>query len=208
MAGWSIALGVLSLACVGLGVVLTPIPVVGALFAFAAPALAIAGIITGGIAMARAKRAAVVAPVAAPPPAAAPSLAEPAVLPSEAAASPLEAPAPHPLTPVPRPTATAVTPPSSGAALTGVIISSVALLPALLTALTCGVCNALCATGQMQTHRNLQFDIQRSLPPPLEVPDAGSPRTDAGSRPQSDAPPPAFPAPPLDPGPSDTPQQP
>jgi hypothetical protein len=156
MAGLSILLGVLSLACVALGVLATPIPMVGALFSFAAPLLAIAGIIVGGLAMSRSQRAG------------------PPVTPGE-----------------PIPAA-----PARKVGLPGVIVSAVALLPALLTALTCGVCNALCSTGQIQTRRDFKFDIQRGLPPPAPPRDA----PDAGQEPGDPAaPPPVFPPPPLDP---------
>jgi hypothetical protein len=156
MAGLSILLGVLSLACVALGVLATPIPMLGALFSFAAPLLAIAGIIVGGLAMSRSQRAG------------------PPVTPGE---------------PVPVARAGKV-------GLPGVILSAVALLPALVTALTCGVCNALFSTGQIQTRRDFKFDIQRGLPPPAPPRDA----PDGGREPPADpgAPPPVFPPPPLD----------
>jgi len=176
MAALSIVLGVLSLACVALGVLFTPVPLMGAAFSFGAPALAIAGIVVGGIAMSRAKRSV--------------ALAAPQGLPNAGPSAPAQAPNPG----------------SSGVALTGVIVSALALLPALLTALTCGVCNAVFSTGQFQTQRNFQFNLQRGFPP---VPDAGPTRPeprqsgrgrDAGA-PDDDAPPPAFPAPPLRPEP-------
>jgi hypothetical protein len=156
MAGLSILLGVLSLACVALGVLATPIPVLGALFSFAAPLLAIAGIIVGGLAMSRSQQAGPLAPPGEPTPAA----------------------------------------PPRRVGLAGVIVSAIALLPALLTAMTCGVCNALCSTGQIQTRRDFKFDIQRGLPPPVQPRDT----PDAGRQPSDpDAPPPVFPPPPLDP---------
>jgi hypothetical protein len=158
MAALSILLGVLSLACVALGVLTTPIPVLGALFSFAAPLVAIAGIVVGGLAMSRSQQAAA-----------------------------------RPVTPgEPAPAAA----PTRRVGLPGVIVSAVALLPALLTAMTCGVCNALCSTGQIQTRRDFNFDIQRGRPPaapPRDTPDAGREPGDP------DAPPPVFPPPPLDP---------
>lgn len=154
MAWVSIGLGVLSLVCVGLGVLFTPLPVVGAVFAFGAPMLATAGIVTGGIALSRARSA----------------------------------------------RASASGAPYSGAApLTGVIISSVALLPALLTALTCGVCNALFSTAHIQSRGGTwslppdvagAFGSQRPRPA-----DSDEEESDAGAG--DDAPPPAFPAPPM-----------
>jgi hypothetical protein len=155
MAGLSILLGVLSLACVALGVLATPIPVLGALFSFAAPLLAIAGIIVGGLAMSRSQQAGPPVTPGAPAPAAAPRRV----------------------------------------GLPGVIVSAVALLPALLTAMTCGVCNAFFSTGQIQTRRDFKFDIQPGLPPPLQPRDT----PDAGREPgEPGAPPPVFPPPPLD----------
>jgi hypothetical protein len=157
MAALSILLGVLSLACVALGVLTTPIPVLGAMFSFAAPLLAIAGIVVGGLAMSRSQQA------------------------GQPAAPAETAPAAAPVRRV---------------GLPGVIVSAVALLPALLTAMTCGVCNALCSTGQIQTRRDFKFDIQPVPPPastPQDTPDAG------GEPGNPDAPPPVFPPPPLDP---------
>jgi hypothetical protein len=173
MPALSTVLGVLSLVCIALGVLTTPIPVLGALFSFCAPALAIAGIIVGGLAMSRAKQA---ARRRAPAQSDAGEAAAPG-LPEE----------------------------SRNSGRTGVIISAVALLPALLTAMTCGVCNALCSTGQIRTQRDFQFNVQRG---PIDArPDAG-PRPDAGrpdapvpsdaARPSDEAPPPVFPPPPLD----------
>ncbi|HKP58170.1 MAG TPA: hypothetical protein VJV78_15665 [Polyangiales bacterium] len=52
----SILLSALAVVCAGVGVLTTPIPKIGLIFAFGAPALAIAGIMVGGSAMSRAKR--------------------------------------------------------------------------------------------------------------------------------------------------------
>jgi hypothetical protein len=159
MKAWSILLGVLALVSTGLGVLTTPLPVIGAVFSFGAPALAIAGVITGGVAMSRAKREG-------------------------------------------KPT---------DAATAGVVVSGLAFIPALLTALTCGVCNALCSAGEVQTHRSFDYRIGVQAPdggvglpppPPLApLPDPpGGPSQPAPSEPapaQPGAPPPAFPPPPL-----------
>jgi hypothetical protein len=53
----SILLSALAVVCAGVGVLTTPIPKLGLIFAFGAPALALAGIILGGSAMSKAKRA-------------------------------------------------------------------------------------------------------------------------------------------------------
>jgi hypothetical protein len=162
MAVGSIVLAALSLVSIGLGVLTTPIPVVGAIFSFGAPTLAIAGVITGGLAMSRARRENR----------------------------------------------------SRDLALAGVITSAICFVPALITALTCGVCNALCSTGRIETRRDFHFNIQQGTggsqagragqggsaePLTLPPPPGGKPRApsghDAGPR---DAPPPAFPPPPID----------
>lgn len=167
MAVGSIIVAALSLLCIGLAVLFTPVPVVGAVFAFGAPALAIAGLIMGGTSISRARRAGQ----------------------------------------------------GSDLALAGVIFSALCLVPALLTALTCGVCNALCSTGRIETHRDFRFGVQRGsglpadsdagpphapAPPPFPPPAApGEPESDPADEPaqapgDSDrAPPPAFPPPPI-----------
>jgi hypothetical protein len=170
MAVWALVLAVAALVSMGLGVLTTPIPLLGALFSFGAPALALAGVIVGGRALSQARQR-----------------DEPTSL-----------------------------------ANAGVITSAVAFVPALLTALTCGVCNALCSTGEIQTRRDFQFQVgpggllqhdagaaqppRPPLPPPPGQSDAGAPRggPDAAPRPVTpgaddadDAPPPAFPPPPV-----------
>jgi hypothetical protein len=164
MAVGSIVLAALSFVSIGLGVLATPVPVIGAIFAFGAPTLALAGVITGGIAMSRARRAGE----------------------------------------------------SRDLALAGVVACALLFVPALITALTCGVCNALCSTGRIETRRDFRFGVQPVSPPP---PAAGAgqaggaaPRAPASAPPPaqrgpagdpgdpnqgSDAPPPAFPAPPI-----------
>jgi hypothetical protein len=160
MAVGSIVLAALSLVSIGLGVLTTPVPVLGAIFSFAAPALALAGIITGGMALSRARRE-----------------NQPRDL-----------------------------------ALAGVIISALCFVPALITALTCGVCNALCSSGPVEIRRDFHFGVQPgaarppdagvggsgppvpAFPPPPRV---GSPAPAAGSGARPDAPPPAFPPPPI-----------
>ncbi|HKU37063.1 MAG TPA: hypothetical protein VJR89_02920 [Polyangiales bacterium] len=53
----SILLSALAVVCAGIGVLTAVVPKVGLIFAFGAPALAVAGIMLGGSAMSRAKRA-------------------------------------------------------------------------------------------------------------------------------------------------------
>jgi len=162
MAVGSLVLAALSLVSIGLGVLTTPIPVVGAIFSFGAPTLALAGVITGGLAMSRARRENR----------------------------------------------------SRDLALAGAITSGLCFVPALITALTCGVCNALCSTGRFETRRDFHFNIQQgtggsaaghagqggsgdplTLPPPPRARPTAPSGGDAGQR---DAPPPAFPPPPID----------
>jgi hypothetical protein len=52
----SIVLAVASLLCIGAGILTTPIPVVGTLFSFGAPALALLGVILGGMDISRARK--------------------------------------------------------------------------------------------------------------------------------------------------------
>jgi hypothetical protein len=165
-----VAFGALLLAfgafvCTVFGVLLTPVPVVGAVFAFGAPVLAIAGIVVGGKAVTASKQRGG----------------------------------------------------GERLALAGVIVSAIALVPALITALTCGTCNALCATGGVK-HNVYSFgkppaSLRALLQPPLGAGDAGldipiSPLGDDPSQPggpaQADAgaAEPSLPPPPLSPGPS------
>jgi hypothetical protein len=152
MAAGSLALAVVSFVCIVLGVVLAPMPGVGALFAFGAPALALAGIVIGGKAMSRDK---------------------------QRGASP-------------------------GFAQAGVFASTIAFVPALLTAMTCGVCNALCAGGEFSAQRHFDVQFGNAQPPSAGAAGAGSaepPPPPAQSQ-KPDAPgtpPPAFPPPPIAP---------
>jgi hypothetical protein len=114
MAWGALSLAIVSFLFIGLGVLFTPVPGVGAAFAFTAPLLALAGIILGGRAVTQSK-------------AAAPMGGGTAVGPSGQA---------------------------SGLALAAVIASALAFVPAVITALTCGACNALCASGRFQTQQH------------------------------------------------------
>ena len=71
---------------------------------------------------------------------------------------------------------------SNDTARIGVVLSALALVPALLVALTCGLCNALFSSGNMQLQRDFQFNVGRgwpgadpdagpnALPPPARAP--------------------------------------
>jgi hypothetical protein len=79
-----------------------------------------------------------------------------------------------------------------------VVVNVLALIPALLVALTCGVCNALFSSGTMQLQKDLNFKVIPGLMPGVE-PDAGAVPTQSApehAEPGSDLPPP-----PLPPGP-------
>ncbi|MFT5356335.1 MAG: hypothetical protein ACI9KE_003558 [Polyangiales bacterium] len=56
MAIGSIVLGMGAFLCMIVGIIAAPVPVVGALFSFGGPVLALAGIVTGGVAMSRSKQ--------------------------------------------------------------------------------------------------------------------------------------------------------
>jgi hypothetical protein len=94
----ALLLAVAAFLCTGLGVLFTPIPGVGAAFAFGAPVLAVIGVVLGGRAV----------------------------------------------------TANKQRGETGGVAQAAVIASGLAFVPAMITALTCGACNALCATGQIK----------------------------------------------------------
>jgi len=148
----SIALAVLAFISMGLGFLTTPLPMLGALFSFAAPALALAGLIAGRVATARAKDAGQ----------------------------------------------------STATASVGSLLSGLCLLPALMTAMTCGLCNAMLSTGKFETHRSVQWSTQSTGR-------SGAPQSAPGTQPAAPptaplppsapgAPPPAFPPPPIAPG--------
>jgi len=95
----------------------------------------------------------------------------------------------------------------SGPAIAGLIVSLIAFFPALLVALTCGMCNACLTAGAMNPnlHRGTSpFGRGRQFPftAPVSPSDGGKPPSlDMGTGP-ADAgvgrfPPPAFPPPPV-----------
>jgi hypothetical protein len=100
----------LSIACfvsTGLGVVLVIVPVAGAVFAFGAPALALLGVILGGLDLSRLRREG-----------------------------------------KPR-----------DVAMVGTVLCALGFFPALITALTCGVCNALVSAGPIEVQRGLRVHM-------------------------------------------------
>jgi hypothetical protein len=151
MAAGSLVLALVSFVCIVFGVLLSAVPGLGAVFAFGAPALAIAGIVLGGKAMSRPKQQGAV----------------------------------------------------SGVGQAGVIASTIALVPALITAMTCGVCSAFCADGGFQTQR--RFNVQFGTPQQQQHPGSGAAGSGAAQPQRPDtpadpgAPPPAFPPPPIAP---------
>jgi hypothetical protein len=153
----SILLSVVAFVCMGIGVLTAWLPVVGSIFAFGSPVLALFGMILGGSAMSQAKR-----------------MGE-----------------------------------ESGAGLVGVILNTLVFLPALLFAFTCGICNACVSTAVMNpTSSNWQMVMKpgtaRSLPKkPSRPSDPSDNQSDKPEDPHS--PPPLFPPPPLDPGPTKKP---
>jgi hypothetical protein len=54
---------------------------------------------------------------------------------------------------------------SNDTARIGVVLNALALVPALLVALTCGVCNALFSTGNVQVQRDFQFNLGQGAGP-------------------------------------------
>lgn len=86
----------------------------------------------------------------------------------------------------------------------GVVLNALALVPALLVALTCGVCNALFSSGNVQVQRDFQFNMgagdpdagPTALPPPQQA------------EPAEPGAPPGAPAQPVTPPPGAPPQQP
>jgi hypothetical protein len=149
VAATSILLALASILFTGLGVLLLPVPIAGAVFAFGAPALALGGVITGGLALSRAKR--------------------------EKRAT--------------------------DSATVGVVLNALCVVPALLIALTCGVCNALCSSAGPDGR--LHWSVQHGMPGPRPSRPSGPPAPPAPPAQPGDpaAPPPAFPPPPLPAGP-------
>jgi hypothetical protein len=173
----AIVAGVLSLLFAIGAFIVSFVPVVGAFvgafLAFAAPALALVGIVLGGVALSRAR--------------------------NEGG--------------------------ETGMATAGLVVSIVAFIPGFLVAISCGVCNSVCAAAQLENANNprpaspfwLDAGPGSAVPPffppppdPTALPPA--PSADPNALPSDpnvapvpsvpgDAPPPAFPPPPLEPAP-------
>ena len=99
------------------------------------------------------------------------------------------------------------------AARIGVVLNVLAFVPALLVAFTCGVCNAIVSTGNVQVHKDLNFGVGPGILPGFGLdagagslpglPPEGSPAADAadaGAAPPASGPT-ALPPPPLPAGP-------
>lgn len=102
----------------------------------------------------------------------------------------------------------------------GLVLNVIALVPALLVALTCGLCNALFSTGNVQLQKDFRFNVGPSLglgpdagpnalPPPPKAappepgqapPGPGQVPSDPGQAPSQPAPS-NLPPPPLPAGP-------
>lgn len=104
-----------------LGLAMTLVPVWGAVVAFAAPVSALAGLITGGLALSQAGREQR----------------------------------------------------SKDFPVVAVVFNILALLPALLVAMTCGVCNAVGSSGPVELHRTGSFRVHMGFPDDM---DGGWPR--------------------------------
>ena len=109
----------------------------------------------------------------------------------------------------------------SGAAIAGLIVSIIAFFPAVVVALTCGMCNACATAGMMNPqNRQLRRDLFRDggpfnyhppprggfldagKPPgnfggPTDPPDPNGLGANPGVQPGAGYPPPAFPPPPV-----------
>lgn len=176
----AVLLSFVAFVCMGAGLLLTVVPIWGAVFSFGAPALAMVGMILGGRAMSEANKA-----------------GQP-----------------------------------SGFALASVIMNALAFLPAVVVAMTCGVCNACVSAGGLQpgSTQQIQWMLpQQGLqprfrdagapPPPFRdepdpgpsTPDEAAPQDSPDTKP-TDTPEPAeakrptprstLPPPPLAPGPT------
>lgn len=109
----SLIAGIAALLFVLGGLVLAWLPGVGTVLSFGAPLLALAAIVTGGVAVTRANREGV----------------------------------------------------SNGVGVAGIVVGAVALLPAIVVALTCGMCNA-CVTAGMFVPRDgsaVRWDMDASM---------------------------------------------
>ena len=156
MALASVLLSLAAVACTVLGIVAVIVPVLGSVLSYAAPVLALSGVVLGGVAISRARQA---------------------------------------------------RQESSGLALSGVILNTLAFIPALLGALTCGVCNTVLTGAARNGQSNFSYQVSQTLSAPVLV-DAGVPAWQRAPQRQPDGGPqpvrvPAtgLPPPPLNPGP-------
>jgi hypothetical protein len=82
-----------------------------------------------------------------------------------------------------------------------VVVNVLAFVPALLVALTCGVCNALVSTGNMQLQKNLNFKLDPGFGPGATRDAGAEPPPSPQAPPGNGAPSSDLPPPPLPPGP-------
>jgi hypothetical protein len=92
------------------------------------------------------------------------------------------------------------------------VLNVLAFIPALLVAVTCGVCNAIVSTGDVKAHRYLDFNLgpgngpeagAAALPPPQRLPQGDQAGEEAApaevpkerpAAPRQNLPPPPLPA--------------
>jgi hypothetical protein len=154
----SILLFVFAVLFMGIGLITAWLPVIGFLFAFGSPALALLGVILGGAAMSKAKRMGL----------------------------------------------------ESGSGLVGVILNTLVIIPSLLVAFTCGVCNACVSSAVLDPTNAGRWDVvvkpgPFQIPPKKPAKPSDEPEDELDEPDDPHQPPPLFPPPPLDPGPSKKP---
>ncbi|MFW5926108.1 MAG: hypothetical protein ACOCV4_08065, partial [Myxococcota bacterium] len=134
MGALSIVVGVIALVLMLVGMALAVVPVAGTIASFAAPVVALAGIVIGGLAVSRARRDGM----------------------------------------------------TTGVPMTGIVVNALLFVPAVVFALTCGMCNACLTAGTMGPG---------AAPPDLPSADGG-PAAPPGATSPSTGPPGARPSPP------------
>jgi hypothetical protein len=91
-----------------------------------------------------------------------------------------------------------------------VVLNVLAFVPALLVAITCGVCNAIVSTGNVGVQRDVNFNVGSGLfgdagvpglPPPPHAPQEPPDRPEQPPAPAQPPGPSRLPPPPLPPGP-------
>lgn len=157
----SILLCVFAVLFMAIGLITAWLPVVGFVFAFGSPALALLGVILGGAAMSKAKRMGL----------------------------------------------------ESSAGLVGVILNALIFFPSLLLAFTCGVCNACVSSAVLDPSNAGRWNVvvkrglfqMPSKEPKEPAEPSDEPEDQSEDQDDPHSPPPIFPPPPLNPGPSKKP---